>query len=131
MTAINAIALDYLKGMEKFNADGTLKDSQVLAKQIETNLLEPLYNLFKTENANGENLYQDLVNSILNDQKLQEGDFSSLKQKNNYLADLIEQFIQENLESIQALEDPAKEGLKNTLSQIFGMEKLKMLLFQK
>jgi len=27
MTAINAIALDYLKGMEKFNADGTLKDS--------------------------------------------------------------------------------------------------------
>jgi len=27
MTAISAIALDYLKGMEKFNADGTLKDS--------------------------------------------------------------------------------------------------------
>lgn len=124
MTAISAIALDYLKGMEKFNADGTLKDSQVLAKQIETNLLEPLYDLFKTEDAEGKNLYQNLVDSILNDQKLQEGDFDSLKQKNDYLADLIEQFIQENLESIQALKDPAREGLKNTLSQIFGIEDL-------
>lgn len=124
MTAISAIALDYLKGMEKFNADGTLKESQVLAQQIETNLLEPLYNLFKTEDTEGKNLYQNLVDSILNDQKLQEGDFDSLKQKNDYLANLIEQFIQENLESIQALEGPAREGLKNTLSQIFGIEDL-------
>ena len=124
MTAISAIALDYLKGMEKFNADGTLKESQVLAQQIETNLLEPLYNLFKTEDTEGKNLYQNLVDSILNDQKIQEGDFDSLKQKNDYLANLIQQFIQENLESIQALEGPAKEGLKNILSQIFGIEDL-------
>ncbi len=124
MTAISAIALDYLKGMEKFNADGTLKDSQVLAKQIETNLLEPLYDLFKTEDAEGKNLYQNLVDSILNDQKLQEGDFDSLKQKNDYLTNLIEQFIQENLKNIQKLKGPAREGLKNTLSQIFGIEDL-------
>lgn len=126
MTAINTIALNYLKGMEKFNADGTLKDSQVLAKQIETNLLEPLYNLFKTEDAEGKNLYQNLVDSILNDQKLQKGDFSSLQQKNDYLANLIEQFIQENLESIQALKGPARKGLEDTLSQIFGVEGLKI-----
>lgn len=126
MTAINTIALNYLKGMEKFNADGTLKDSQVLAKQIETNLLEPLYNLFKTEDAEGKNLYQNLVDSILNDQKLQKGDFSSLQQKNDYLANLIEQFIQENLESIQALKGPARKGLEDTLSQIFGVEDLKI-----
>lgn len=125
MTAINAIALNYLKGMEKFNADGTLKDSQVLAKQIETNLLKPLYNLFK-EDTEGKNLYQNLVDSILNDQKLQKGDFSSLQQKNDYLANLIEQFIQENLESIQALKGPARKGLEDTLSQIFGVEGLKI-----
>ena len=123
MTAINTIALNYYKGMEKFNADGTLKSAQDLAKEIESSIIEPLFNFFegdKKENS----LYQKLVDSILNDQKLQTGDFKNLTQKNDYLITLIQQFIQENLDKIQALEAPAKEGLKNTLSQIFGIEDL-------
>jgi cupin superfamily acireductone dioxygenase involved in methionine salvage len=58
---------------------------------------------FGKTDSNGISLYQKLLDSISNDEKLQKGDFLNLEEKNQYIKELLENFFQENLDTIKEL----------------------------
>ena len=127
LTNMRGIVSSYIEGMDKYNPDGTLKTPQEIAKQVQKEIVTPIYeSLGQIDPQTEESLYQKLIKSITEDDKLQNNDFSSLEEKNNYIVQKIEDFIQSNIEAFENLTPDAKKALEDLFANLYNLDSLKI-----
>ena len=114
---IEGMVAGYYEGLkERGQLEG--RSSEDIAKEINEQLIQPMLDTFGKTDSNGISLYQKLLDSISNDEKLQKGDFLNLEEKNQYIKELLENFFQENLDTIKELSG-ASDKTKAAFQQLF------------
>lgn len=127
LTNMRGIVSSYIEGMDKYNPNGSLKKPQEIAEQIQKKIVTPIYeSLGQIDPHTEESLYQKLVKSITDDDKLQDSDFNNLEEKNNYIIQKIEDFIKSNIKAFEKLTPEAKAQLEKLFANLYDLDNLKI-----
>ena len=80
ITNMRGMISSYIAGLDQETLANTPIDD--IVKDINDNLIGPIYEALGKEGISGESLYTELINNVANDKRLQDNDFESLKEKN-------------------------------------------------
>ena len=117
---LDNIISGYLAGLSDEDKGKPIDES--FKATIEGKLIQPLLDVFGQQNQQGESIYQSLVKSIVEDDRLNDSDFNSLYDKQQYIFNKINAFIQENFQAVKKLTPEAQEGFKQLISNLFNLD---------
>ncbi len=116
-----AIVTGILDGMNIITKNGDLMDREEIVNNV-NEIFSSIIDVISQKTANGQTIYDAIVNSITMNKKIQQNDFSSLREQEKQIISIIERILQENLESFQGLSDIQKENLSKFFAEMFNLE---------
>ena len=116
-----AIVTGILDGMNIITKNGDLMEREEIVNNV-NEIFSSIIDVIGQKTANGQTIYDAIVNSITMNRKIQQNDFSSLREQEKQVVNIIESILQENIESFQGLSDIQKENLSKFFAEMFNLE---------
>lgn len=113
------------QGVQIVTEDGKLRAQEEIANDI-NDIYSSIIQVLGEKTDNEHTIYDALISSFTMNKKIQENDFSSLKQQNDYIINEIQKILQNNIESFKGLNDEQKKALASVFSNIFNLQGLEI-----
>ena len=119
----NAILDGIANGVSIVTEKGDLREREDIVEDINKVFSSAIQTLSQQTN-NGQTLYDTIINSAVMNSKISEGNFSTLKQQNDYVISIIQKILQDNSEKFKGLQDNQKKALESVFANAFNLQGL-------
>ena len=111
----------YIQGLREELPEKDFLNAKEIAEQINKNFLDPITESLSQQKG-GQSIYENLIDSIFLDENINTENFKNLGQKNEYIKDFFNNFIENNRKQLkELLEAGAKDPeVASSLQQFFA-----------
>lgn len=129
ITNINGILSGYIQGLSAVDENGEIIDTKTIAQNVNDKFLIPFMTSLGQRGEHGDTLYNNLADSILNDEELKKTDLS-FKEKNDHIEEIVQNFLNNNKSKLMTMFEAAQndpeieKAFEQMFSNMFNIEGL-------